>query len=34
MKEISDKLSIGANYRWNTNGADFNQSEVVIRRSF
>ena len=34
LKEISDKLSIGANYRWNTNGADFNQSEVVIRRSF
>ena len=34
LKEFSDKLSIGANYRWNTNGADFNQSEVVIRRSF
>ena len=34
MKEISDKLSIGANYRWNTNGADLNQSEVVISRSF
>ena len=34
LKEISDKLSIGANYRWNTNGADFNQSEVVLRRKF
>ena len=34
LKELTSKLSIGANYRWNTNGADFNQSEVVIRRSF
>ena len=34
LKEISDKLSIGANYRWNTNGADFNQSELVLRRKF
>ena len=34
LKEISDKLSIGANYKWNTNGADFNQSEIVLRRKF
>jgi len=34
LKEISEKLSIGANYRWNTNGADFNQSEVILRRKF
>jgi hypothetical protein len=34
MKELTSKLSIGANYRWNTNGADLNQSEVVIRRHF
>ena len=34
MKELTSKLSIGANYRWNTNGADFNQSEVVLRRKF
>ena len=34
MKELTSKLSIGANYRWNTNGADFNQSELVLRRKF
>ena len=34
LKEISDKLSIGANYRWNTNRNDFNQSEIVLRRKF
>ncbi|MDB4071640.1 hypothetical protein N9512_04185 [Amylibacter sp.] len=34
MKEITSKLSIGANYRWNTNLNDFNQSEVVLRRQF
>ena len=34
MKELTSKLSIGANYRWNTNLNDFNQSEVVLRRQF
>ena len=34
MKELSSNLSLGADYRWNTNGANFNQSEVVLRRKF
>jgi hypothetical protein len=34
MKNLSNKLSIGVNRRWNTNQSDFNQSELVIRRNF
>ena len=34
MKELTSKLSIGANYRWNTNRNDFDQSEIVLRRKF
>ena len=34
LKELTSKLSIGANYRWNTNRNDFDQSEIVLRRKF